>query len=63
MRQMPHTEIDDYFKSELLGALGGSSKLFQVFLPYLKKESSYGHVQVHIITFFATSKTFFLSIV
>ena len=26
MRQMPHTEIDDSFKSEFLGALGGSPK-------------------------------------
>ena len=26
MRQMPHTEIDDSFKSDLLGALGGSPK-------------------------------------
>ena len=24
LRQMPHTEIDDSFKSELLGALDGS---------------------------------------
>ena len=28
LRQMPHTKIDDYFKSELLGALGSSPKLF-----------------------------------
>ena len=41
---MPHTEIDDSFKSELLWALGGSPKILKVFLPHLKKVSSYGHV-------------------
>ena len=28
MKQMPHTEIDDFFKPELLGALGGTPKCF-----------------------------------
>ena len=28
MRQMLHTEIDDSFKSELLGALGGSPNFY-----------------------------------
>ena len=44
LRQMPHTEIDDSFKLEFLGALGGSHNLFwlaplgdKVCLPHLKK--------------------------
>ena len=43
MRQVPHTEIDDSFKSDLLGALGGSPKFVcltpltdEVFLSHLK---------------------------
>ena len=48
MRQMPHTEIDDSLKSELLGA--ARTNLFALLLSAItfffssfKKESSYGH--------------------
>ena len=50
--ETPQTEIDNSFKSEILGALGDSPRLFrlvplndEVFSPHLKKESSYDHAR------------------